>query len=88
MNSMEKAWTKQEGITWQNFGDGVVIFAPLNHEIHELDSTSGWLWEHTANTSGEELAIGLRQEFQYPIAKARKDVEVFLEKVNYLGLVK
>ena len=75
-------------IAWQNIQDKVVLVSPKTMRIHIIHGSGGSVWEHLKKSRSEdELAELIFEEYDTTIESAKKDVQIFLDKLKKESLV-
>lgn len=79
---------KNKGISWQDFGEGMVVLNPHREKVHEFNQTAAFLWKQMDQSSSqEELASALSDEFEVDLNTAIRDVSTFIEQSHEWGLI-
>ena len=72
----------------QEVGDGVLLLDMEAAQIHQLNSTAGFIWRQCDGvSSAEDISACVAREYEVEEETAARDVEVALGKMRALNLV-
>lgn len=88
MNPTTEILNKSTVTPWQEMDEQILVLAPKQNTVHELNTTGSFLWK---NINGElsisELTDLMVDEFDVEIETAQKDIQEFVTEMKAQGLL-
>ncbi|OGO22527.1 MAG: hypothetical protein A2144_02210 [Chloroflexi bacterium RBG_16_50_9] len=86
---MDNSISRTEDVVWRKIGDEIVVIKDDGLSVHVLNKTAALIWELCADTcTSDEIAAKICERFAVSPDEARGDVEVIVEQMGKIGLMK
>ncbi len=80
---------KASDLIWRSLDDGTVVIDPENGDIQVLNTVGARAWELVdGQRSIDQIAREITQDFEVSIEDAREDLDVYLESLTEMGLIR
>jgi hypothetical protein len=88
MALLDRLRKRAESLVAREFGDGILLLDMEAAQIHQLNTTAGFIWRHCDGVaSAADIAALLAREYEVEEGAAARDVEMALSELRALNLV-